>query len=61
LMEKYERISSIKPAGVMATACRQKGPAATREAPAGIASAVNWHLVRGRLGRLGWRRGSYER
>src|SRR5207244_1314464 len=36
-MEKYERISSIKPAGVMATACRQKGPAATREAPAVIA------------------------
>jgi len=33
-MEKYERISSIQPAGVMATACRQKGPAATREAPA---------------------------
>jgi hypothetical protein len=25
LLEKYERTSSIKPAGVMATACRRKG------------------------------------
>jgi hypothetical protein len=60
VMEEYERISSIKPAGVMATACRQKGPAATREAPAVIAVAINWQLARVRLGRLGWRRGPYE-
>jgi len=35
----------------VATACRQRGIAATREALAVIVSAVNWHLVRGRLGR----------
>ena len=32
-----ERTSSIGPAGVLATACRQRGPDATREAPAVIA------------------------
>jgi hypothetical protein len=37
----------------VATACRQRGVAATREAPVVIASAINWHLVRGRLGRMG--------
>ena len=60
LAEQYERMGSIRPAGVVATACRQRGIAATREALAVIVSAVNWHLVRGRLGRLGWRRGPYE-
>src|SRR5215469_13355306 len=34
-MGQYERTSSIRPAGVRATACRQSGPAATREAPNG--------------------------
>src|SRR5262249_45735350 len=58
LMEQYERTRSIRPAGVVATACRQRGVVATREAPAVIASAVNWHLMRGRLGRVGGRRGS---
>jgi hypothetical protein len=32
-MERYERTSSIEPAGVMATACRHRRPDATREAP----------------------------
>src|SRR5499425_473013 len=36
-MGQYERTSSIRPAGVRATACRQSGPVATREAPAVIA------------------------
>ena len=36
-MGEYERTSSIGPAGVLATACRQRGPDATREAPAVIA------------------------
>jgi hypothetical protein len=36
-MEAYERTSSIRPAGVLATACRQRGPYATREVPAVIA------------------------
>ena len=36
-MEKDERISSLGPAGVMATACRHRRPDATREAPAVIA------------------------
>ena len=40
-------------AGVVATASKQRGVAATREAPAVIASAINRHLVRGRLGRMG--------
>ena len=35
--EGYERISFLSPAGVLATACRQRGPDATREAPAVIA------------------------
>src|SRR5216684_5665066 len=35
---RNERIRSIGPAGVVATACRQSGPGATREAPAVIAS-----------------------
>ena len=52
-MEQYERMSSIRPAGVVATASKQRGVAATREAPAVIASAIHRHLVRGRLGRMG--------
>jgi len=59
LMEKYERISSIKPAGVMATACKQKEPAVTREALVVVAVVTNWHLARVRLGHMGWRRGPY--
>ena len=42
LMGQYERTGSIRPAGVLATACRQKGPEATREAPAVIAVRINW-------------------
>src|SRR5260221_8624057 len=61
LMESYERINSIRPAGVLATACRQRGPYATREVPAVIAVWINWQLVRERPGRLGWRRGSQYR
>jgi hypothetical protein len=34
-MKQYERTSFIGPAGVMATACRQRGPDATRETPRG--------------------------
>ncbi len=52
-MEQYERTGSIGPAGVVATACRQRGPDATREAPAVIAVVINQQLARGRLGRLG--------
>jgi hypothetical protein len=33
-VEVYERTDSIGPAGVLATACWQRGPDATREAPA---------------------------
>ena len=36
-MESYERINSMRPAGVFATACKQRGPYATREVPAVIA------------------------
>ena len=36
-MEIDERTNSIEPAGVMAMACRQRRPDATREAPAVIA------------------------
>ena len=35
-MEMDERISSIGPAGIMAMACRQRRPDATRETPAVI-------------------------
>src|SRR5271168_3057731 len=52
-MESYERTSSIRPAGVVATACRQWGPCATREVPAVIAVRINWQLVRERPGRFG--------
>jgi hypothetical protein len=52
---------SIRPAGVLATACGQRGPYATQEVPAGIAVRINWQLVRDRPGRLGWRRGSQYR
>ena len=61
LMERYERTSFIEPAGVLATACRQKGPEATWEAPAVIAVRINWQLARARPGRMGWRRGPYDR
>jgi hypothetical protein len=53
LMERYERTSFIEPAGVLATACRQKGPEATREAPAVIAVRINWQLARARPARMG--------
>jgi hypothetical protein len=39
-VERNERISSIEPAGVVATACRHRGPSATREAPAVIAVGI---------------------
>ena len=52
---------SIGPAGVLATACRQRGSDATREAPAVIAVGINWQLARARPGRLGWRRGPQYR
>ena len=45
-MESYERTSSIRPAGVLATACTQWGPCATREVPAVIAVWINWQLAR---------------
>ena len=35
--EEYERSSFLQPAGVVATACKQRGLKATREAPAVIA------------------------
>jgi hypothetical protein len=60
-MGEYERMAPIGPAGVLATACRRRGPDATREAPAVIAAAVNRELVRVRPGRLGWRRGPQYR
>jgi hypothetical protein len=60
-MESYERTSFIRPAGVSATACRQRGPCATREVPAVIAVWINWQLARDRPGRVGWRRGSQYR
>ena len=41
-MESYERTNSIRPAGVLATACTQSGPYATREVPAVIARWINW-------------------
>src|ERR1700751_1600667 len=54
-MERDERTSSIHPAGVMATACTQRRPDATREAPAVIVVGINWQLARDRPGRVGWR------
>jgi hypothetical protein len=38
LTERYERTGSVEPAGVVATACTQRGLDATREAPAVICS-----------------------
>jgi len=40
-MEEYERKSSIGSAGVFATACKQRGSDATREAPAVLQSTGN--------------------
>ena len=54
-METDERTSSIEPAGVMAMACTQRRPDATREALAVIAVGINWQLARDRPGRMGWR------
>ena len=48
-----ERISSLGPAGVMATACRHSGPDETGEAQAVIAVGINWQLARARPGRMG--------
>src|SRR5271170_1157986 len=45
--------ASISPAGVVATACRPRGPYATREVPAVIAVRIDRQLVRDRPGRLG--------
>ena len=53
--------NSIRPAGVLATACRQRESDGTREVPAVIAAWINWQLVRDRPGRVGWRRGSLYR
>jgi hypothetical protein len=52
-MEIDERTSSIEPAGVMAMACTQRRPEATREAPAEIEVGINWQLARDRPGRMG--------
>ena len=60
-MEMDERTGFIEPAGVMAMACMQRRPEATREAPAEIAVGINWQLARDRPGRMGWRRGSKYR
>jgi hypothetical protein len=49
-----ESIPSVT-AGVVVTACRQRGPNETREASAVIAAAINRHLVRARPGRMRWR------
>jgi hypothetical protein len=49
-METDERISSLEPAGVMATACTHRRPEATREATAVIAARINWQLARDRPG-----------
>ena len=57
-MEIDERTNFIGPAGVMAMACRQRRPDATREAPAVVVIRINWQLVRDGPGRVGWRRGS---
>jgi hypothetical protein len=57
-MEIDERTSFIEPAGVMAMACTQRRPDATRETPAVIAVGINGQLARDRPGRMGWRRGS---
>ena len=51
----------IGPAGVLAMACRHRGPDATREAPAVVAVGINWKLARVRPGRLGRRRGPQYR
>src|SRR5258708_34707651 len=61
LMESYERTNSIRPAGVLATACRQREPYATRDVPAVLAVWINGQLARDRPGRLGCRRGSHDR
>ena len=53
MVEQYERTSAIKPAGVLATACKQRGPGATREVPAVIAVRINWQLARERAGLTG--------
>jgi hypothetical protein len=53
-IETDERISSIEPAGVMATASRHRRPGATREAPAVI--AVGDQLAT-RESRAGWGNG----
>src|ERR1700681_520422 len=58
LLKPHERTNSTRPAGILATACKQSGPYATREVPAVIAVWINWQLARDRPGRLGWRRGS---
>jgi len=44
-MEKRERIRSIGPAGVLATACAHRRPDATREAPAVIVVWINRQLA----------------
>jgi hypothetical protein len=49
-MESYERTNSVRPAGVLATACKQSGSVATREVPAVIAVQINWQFVRERPG-----------
>jgi hypothetical protein len=48
----------MEPAGVMAMACTQRRPDATREAPAVIAVEINWQLARDRPGRVGGGEGS---
>ena len=42
-----------QPAGVMATACRQKGTSCNTGSPSGDRLVINWQLARVRPGRLG--------
>ena len=71
-MEEYERINSIRPAGVLATACRQKGTIrntgspsgdrgsdqlATRERPAGLTGMAERLVVLTKPGNSGGGKG----
>jgi hypothetical protein len=60
-MESYERINFHQTCRGNGDGMQAKGTMRNTGSPSGDRVWINWQLARDRLGRLGWRKGSYDR